>query len=35
MNIGIIDFQFEDALGSIPALSCLGGLTDECVDETM
>ena len=35
MDICITDFQSEDALDFILAMSCLGGLMDECVGEAM
>ena len=33
VDVGFAKFQSEDAFDFIPALSCLGGLMDECVDE--
>ena len=35
MDICITEFQSKDTLDFIPAISCLGGLMDEHVGETM
>ena len=35
MNIHIAEFQSQDAVDFIPAISCLGGLADECAGEVM